>query len=169
MTLGPTVEIASKTLSCLVPGIVKTLPYEMKNLRNTFGNEEGMAGMDEIVDTVHSGKDDKDRRDDIDGDVPEMKKSNNISEGEDHNEDDKDADLEVTVKKDSNKEYTDHSQSHISPKLIIDYFICIPSSIDFTLTKFVWRVCRMNHFCHRRSGSKVRFRPLKDKIRNRNF
>ena len=109
MTLGPTVVIASKTLSCLVPGIVKTLHYKMKNLRNTFGNEEGTAGMDKIVDTVHSGKDDKDRRDDIDGDVPEMKESNNISEGEDHNEDDKDADLEVTVKKDSNNEYTYHS------------------------------------------------------------
>ena len=88
---------------------------ELKNLRNTFASDEGLADMDRVVNKVYNGKDNTDTGDYIDGDVPEMKKSNNIGEGEDHDEDDQDADLDVTEKKESNKEDTEHGQSQISP------------------------------------------------------
>ena len=107
-----------------------------------------MTYVDRIVNTESYGKNNVDTGDDIDGDVPEMKESNNVSEGEDYNQDDHDTYLDVTEKKESHNKNTDHSQPNISPQFIPNYLICFPSSIHFTVTEFVGRFCRFNNFCH---------------------
>ena len=142
------VEIASKTFSCLVPAIVNIMQQKLRNIKNTLCTNEGTTNMDKVVNTDYNGKDNRDTGDDIDGDIPEMKESNNISESEDHKQDDQDTDIDVIEKKKSDKDDTEQSHTNISPEFKLDYIICIPSSIDFAVTKFVCRVCRINHFSH---------------------
>ena len=74
-----------------------------------------MTYVDRIVNTESDGKNNVDTGDDVDGDVPEMKESNNVSEGEDYNQDDHDAYLDVTEKKKSDNKNTNHCQPNISP------------------------------------------------------
>ena len=47
-----------------------------------------MTYVDRVVNTESDGKNYIDTGDDINGDIPEMKESNNISESEDHKQDD---------------------------------------------------------------------------------
>ena len=74
-----------------------------------------MTYVDRVVNTESNGKNNIDAGDDVYGDIPEMKESNNVSEGEYHNQDDHNADLDVTEKKKSDNKNTDHCQSNISP------------------------------------------------------
>ena len=57
-----------------------------------------MSDMYGVINTETNCKDNVDAGDDVNGDAPEMEKSNNISESGDHNEDDHNADLNVAEK-----------------------------------------------------------------------
>ena len=107
----------------------------------TFRNQEGMTDMNRVVDTEPNSKNNVDTRNDINCDVPEVEKSNNISQSEDYNQDDHDTDLNVAEKKESNNKNTNHSKSNISPKLIADNLISFPSSVNFAMAKSVRRFC----------------------------
>ena len=74
-----------------------------------------MTYVDRVVNTESDGKNNIDTGDDIDGDVPKMKESNNVSECKDHNQDDHNTDLDVAQKKKSDNKNTDHCQPNISP------------------------------------------------------
>ena len=83
--------------------------------RKTFCNKECMAYVDRVVHAESDGKDNVDAGDDVNSDLPEMKEPNNISEGENHNQDDHDTDLNIAEKEKSNNENTDHSQPNVPP------------------------------------------------------
>ena len=74
-----------------------------------------MTYVDRVVNTESDGKNYIDTGDDINGDIPEMKESNNVSECKDHNQDDHNTDLDVAQKKKSDNKNTDHCQPDVSP------------------------------------------------------
>ena len=61
--------------------------------------------MDRVVHTETHRQDDVDAGDDVDGDVPEVKEADDVSETEGDHEDDHQADLEVTEKEEGDEDH----------------------------------------------------------------
>ena len=89
-----------------------------------------MRNMDWVVHTEAYGNDNVDARDDVNGDVPEVEKANNVSEGDHNNTKNHQTDLKISQKNESDDEHTEDGKTNIPPQLEADNPVCLPSCIN---------------------------------------
>ena len=94
-----------------------------------------MPDMDRVIHTKPNCKNNVDAWDDIDSDVPEVKKADDIGQGDDDNGENHEADGNIGKKYQSDDKNTNHSKSYVSPQFIPDNLICLPGSIHLDMTK----------------------------------
>ena len=94
-----------------------------------------MANMDWVINTQTNGKNNIDTRDDVDSDIPEVKETNDVDQGEDDCQQDHQAYLKVGKKDENDNEDGSHSETNISPQFVSDDLVSLPSSIDLHKTK----------------------------------
>ena len=97
------------------------------------GQQEGMADVDAVVDAQPNGEDNVDAGDDINGDAPEVKKANNVSECEDNGEDNQETDLDVGEEQEDHSSNAGQGQEDVPPQLMSNDLIRLPSSIDLNM------------------------------------
>jgi hypothetical protein len=102
----------------------------IKLRRATLCYHVGMANMDRVVHTKSYSYHNVDTGDDINSDVPEVEKTNNVNEGDHNNPKNHQTDLEVGQKNESDDEDTEDGKTNISPQFKPNNLVCLPSCID---------------------------------------
>ena len=67
-----------------------------------------MSNMNRVIHTKSDGEDKVDARDDINGDIPEVKKANNIDQSDDDDDENHETDRNISKKYQSDHEDTKH-------------------------------------------------------------
>ena len=86
--------------------------------------------MNRVIHTQTHSQNDVDAADDVDGDVPPMKKSNDVHEGQNHRQKYHQRNANVGQEDDDDGEYCCQCQSNISPQFVSDNFIRFPCGIN---------------------------------------
>ena len=94
-----------------------------------------MSHMCDVVHTKTNGQNYVDTRDDVDSDVPEVKKADDICQGDDDNGENHETDGKIGEEYQRDNEDTKHSKANISPHLKPDNLVCLPSSIHLNMAK----------------------------------
>ena len=94
-----------------------------------------MANMHRIIHTKSNCKDNVYTWDDVNSDVPEVKKSDDIGQSDDDNSENHEANGDICEEYQCDDKNTDHGQPNISPQLKSNNFIGLPGSINLYMTK----------------------------------
>ena len=93
--------------------------------------------MNRVVNAQTNGEHDVDTGDDVDGDVPEVKITNKVCEGEGDNAHDIHADLKVGKEQQGGEEDGSYGEPNVSPQLKADDRVDLPSAVDPMVVKGV--------------------------------
>ena len=94
-----------------------------------------MADVDTVVNAQADGKDNVDAGDDVDGDVPEVKETDDVGETEGNHEDDHEADLEVTEEEEGDEDHAGDGEAEVPPELSTNDDVCLPHGVDPGVTE----------------------------------
>ena len=86
--------------------------------------------MDRVVHTQPYSNDNVDAGDDVNGDAPEVKEADNVSEGEDDNTKHHQTNLKVGQEDKSDDKNTENGKTHISPELKPNNSVSLPGCIN---------------------------------------
>ena len=76
-----------------------------------------MADVDRVVHTEADTEHDVNAGDDVDSDVPEVEKANDVSETDGDHEDDHETDLDITEKEERDDDHSSDGQAKVTPQL----------------------------------------------------
>ena len=94
-------------------------------------------------------------RDDVYGDVPEVKKADDVGEGEDDGGEDYAADSEVGQQDKGDQEDTEDGQAEVAPQLVPDDLVRLPGGVHLAVTEGVGRGGLLDDGLHRGAGRNV--------------
>ena len=81
------------------------------------GNQEGVADVDRVVHAEADTEYDVDAGDDVDSDVPVVKKANDVSETDGDHEDDHETDLDIAEEEERDDDHSSDGQAKVTPQL----------------------------------------------------
>ena len=81
------------------------------------GHQEGVADVDRVVHAEANTEHDVDTGDDVDRDVPEVEKTNDVGETDGDHEDDHETDLDITEEEERDDDHSSNGQPKITPQL----------------------------------------------------
>ena len=105
--------------------------------KNHLGHHKSQSNVDWVVDTKTNSENNVYAGDDVDGDVPEVEKADDVSEGDDDDADDVDADAEVGEEEEGDDGDGSDGKSDISPELKTDDFVCFPGRVDLAVDRVI--------------------------------
>ena len=120
--------------------------------------------MNRVVHAEANGKYDVDTGDDVDGDVPEVKITNKVCEGEGDDAHDIQADLKVGKEQQGGNEDGSYGEPNVSPQFKADNLVALPSAVDPMVVEGVGRTRLFKELGHCTCGGDVDLRVLKSKF-----
>ena len=120
--------------------------------------------MDRVVHTEAYSNNNVDTGDDINSDVPEVEKTNNVNESDDNNPKNHQTDLEVGQKNESDDEDTKDGKTNISPQFKSNNLVRLPSCINLHKTESILKTRFVNKMINHVLGRHVFLWTIKWKV-----
>ena len=122
--------------------------------------------MNRVVHAQTYGNHNVDTGDDVNGDIPEVEKTNNVNEGDHNNTKNHETDLDIGQENESDDEDTHDGETNISPQFKSNDLVCLPSCINLDKGEGILKTRFGNEMVNHVLGWHVFLRTIKWEVFN---